>query len=116
MLQRCDWGHRELSAISCQLSAVGSYWFSNFFRSRRAVSFGLLLVHISFGDADGEGADAGDHAYALGDADGSAGVENVEQVRTLQAEVEGAEDRKAAAVFAGRSWLFAIRLSVIASL
>ena len=74
----------------------------------------LLLVDVGSGDADGERANAGNHTDTLGDADGSASVENVEQVRALQAEVEGGENREAVAVFGGRSWLFAIRFSVTA--
>ena len=70
----------------------------------------LLLVDVGFGDADGQGADARDDAYAFGDTDGSAGVENVEQVRTLQAKIERAKNRKAATLGDGGCGLFAIRL------
>ena len=53
------------------------------------------LLGVDFGDAYDEVADAGHHAYALGDRDGSAGVEQVEGVRTLERQLVGAEGREA---------------------
>ncbi len=56
--------------------------------------FGFLLIDVRLGHADRQRADAGDHAHALGHADRAARVQNVEQVRALQAEVERAENRE----------------------
>src|ERR1700685_135400 len=49
--------------------------------------FGLLLIDIGLCYADRQCPDAGDHAHALRHADGPARVQNIEQVRTLQAQV-----------------------------
>ena len=57
--------------------------------------FGLLLIDVRLGHSDCQRPNAGDHAHALGHADRAARVQNVEQVRALQAEVEGAKDREA---------------------
>ncbi len=87
---------------------------------RNRFSFRLLLVDVGLGHADGESTNAGDDSYSLGDADGSARIENVEQMRALQAEVESGEDWEAFTLFAfryslfSRIGLFAVRFSVIA--
>src|ERR1700733_14885178 len=51
-------------------------------------------LRVGLGDADGEGADAGDDADALGHGNGSAGIQQIEKVGALQAEVIGSQNRK----------------------
>ena len=53
-------------------------------------------ARVSLGDADGEDADAGDDADALGNRDRAAGIEQIEEVRALEAKVVSSQDRKAA--------------------
>ena len=71
-----------------------------------ALRFGLLLIDVRLSHADRQRPNAGDHADTLGHADRTARIQNVEQVRALQAEIEGTQDREAAS---GQHTLFAIR-------
>ena len=57
---------------------------------------------VSLGDADGEDPDAGDDAHALGNGDRTAGIEQVEEVRALEAEVVRSENREAAQLGQGQ--------------
>ena len=61
-------------------------------------------------------ADARDNTHALGDADRPARIENIEQMRALQAQIKGREDGKAFSLFALRFSLFACCLCIGASL
>src|SRR5437016_2690820 len=54
-----------------------------------------LLIDPASSDTHGQLADARDHTDALGDADCAARVEDVEQVRALQAKLVGGEQREA---------------------
>jgi hypothetical protein len=54
-----------------------------------------LLVDIRFRDTDRQGPDSRDDTNAFGDADRSASVEDVEEVRTLHTKIEGSKDREA---------------------
>ncbi len=60
-----------------------------------------LLIDPGAGDGDGEVAHAGDDADPLGDTDGAASIEQVEQVRALEAEIVGRKQRKTAALSRG---------------
>ena len=60
--------------------------------------FRLLLVHPRLRHSHRQRPDARDHANALRHADRSARVENVEQVRALQAQIEGRQHGKALAL------------------
>src|ERR1700733_8671024 len=51
-------------------------------------------LRVSLGNTDGKGADAGDDADTLGYGNGSAGIQQIEQVRALEAEVVGRQNRK----------------------
>ena len=54
-----------------------------------------MLLNPGLRDTHGELAHPVHQAHALGNADGAARVQDIEQVRAFQAEVEGAEDREA---------------------
>ena len=55
----------------------------------------LLLIHPGFRDSDCQRAHSRNHAHALSHRDRSARIEDVEQVRALQAKIVGGEQRKA---------------------
>src|SRR5580698_5773346 len=51
-------------------------------------------LRVGLGDADGEGADAGDDADPLGHGNSPAGIQQIEKVGALEAEVVGSQNRK----------------------
>src|ERR1700722_7998582 len=53
-------------------------------------------LRVRLGDADGEGADAGDDADTLGHGNGSAGIQQIEKVGALEAEIVSSQNRKTA--------------------
>ena len=63
---------------------------------------GLLLIYPGASDTDGEIAHTLNDSYALGNTDGSASVEKIEQVRTLEAKVIGGKERETAALLLGK--------------
>src|ERR1700743_2381470 len=65
---------------------------------------GGLLRSVGLGHSDGEVANACNHANTLGNRDRTASIEQIEQVRTLQAKVVGCEHREA---FEGRLYVLA---------
>ena len=57
-------------------------------------SFALLLIHPGFRNPYRQSPHSSDHSDALGDRNRSSRVENIEQMRALQAEVVGCQQRE----------------------
>src|SRR5215472_12510426 len=57
-------------------------------------SLALLLIHPGLRDSDCQCPDSRDHSDALGHGNCSAGVEDVEQMRALQTEIVGGQNRE----------------------
>src|SRR5215469_1678901 len=69
--------------------------FANSVRMTAVLKYSCCLLEcVGFGDADGKVANAPDDADALSHADGAAGVEQVEKVRTLEGQLVSGQQRK----------------------
>jgi len=82
--------------ISCQLSVISCQRTKSSLADLRALAqSGRLLQCIRLGYADRQRANAADDAHPFGDADSSARIEQIEQVRASEGQFIRCQQRKA---------------------
>ena len=89
-IRRPDSRARALTVSSLAFGLL-SY---RFFLLRHFCRLALLLLHIRLRNPNGERTHSRNHSHTLGHRNRAASIQNVEQVRALQAKIVGGKDRK----------------------